>query len=335
MLTLEIALFVLGSLNIISKMVVSKGKEEENVRTREENMRKNFLSVLVMCVLVLVLTACGDDGSKGIFYEVEGGENQVYLFGSVHMGNQAMYPLDSNVEDAFDQSDVLAMELDMVNVSEFELASKINELAVFNDGRSMTDIVPKDTFLRLHEVVAPFGITQEVLNQFQPWYGTMLLSEVIAQQSNVSVEYGVETYFMEQAEDMEVIGLETVESQLSPFNLLSDESQAIYLEKSLDELDESEDELDELIRYWKEGDVEAFAQIRHEMMSDYFTDSHKEYQTAFLDGRDEKMAGEIADLLESESGNTYFVVVGSLHLAGENSIVEQLIEKGYTVEIAN
>ncbi|WP_353893684.1 TraB/GumN family protein [Proteinivorax hydrogeniformans] len=317
-------------------------------------MIRKIFSVFVLIVMLLTLVACGADKeetqqvenaeqpneeiqqlSKGIFYEVAGGENQVYLFGSVHMGHEEMYPLDDAVEEAFTQSDVLAMELDMVNVSEFELGLEMVELAVFNDGRSMTDIVPEEDFLKLYELVKPFGMTKDVLNQFQPWYGAMLLSEVMAQQAGVSSDYGVETYFIEQAADMEVIGLETVASQLYPFSLLSDESQAIYLQSSLDEVDESEEELEELIRYWQEGDVEAFAQARDEMMQDYPTESYKEFQNAFLDGRDEQMSDAIEELLESDSGNTYFVVVGSLHLAGENSIVEQLSERGYQVDIAN
>ena len=298
-------------------------------------MKKRILIITVLIAILLFVVACGstEDNSKGIFYEVVGGQNELYLFGSVHLGHEDMYPLDASVEKAFSKADVLGLEIDLSSITDMELGQKMIEFGMYNDGTKMTDFVSQETFKRLAELVAPLGIDYNTLDNFNPWFASMLLTEITMGQIGLSVDYGVETYFMDKAEGMEITGLETISDQFAPFTKLSKESQVIYLEQSLKEMDNAEEELNNLLSHWQDGNVEYFAEIRKEMMEDSPTDSFREYQVAMLDGRDEKMARKIAELLEGDNGKTYFIVVGSLHLAGENSIVELLREMGYEVNL--
>ncbi len=289
--------------------------------------------VAVMALLPACETEEDDEGSKGLFYKVEGGENEVYLFGSIHFGKEEMYPLHGAVYNALEESDVLGMELDLAGVPESEIADKQLEKGMYQDDTRMTDVVSEEVFHEYVELVEGPGIEKEALKQIKPWFAAMDVATLSIMEAGLDPELGIESYFMEKAEEegMDTLGLETISDQLSPYDKLSEESQAIYLENSLEEMEQAEEELGEMLDQWKEGDVEAFAEHRAETLEEAETDSLKEFQAAFLDGRDEQMSAEIEELLHDDTGHTYFLVVGALHLAGENSIVERLEEKGYQV----
>lgn len=302
-------------------------------------MVKRVWLTFVVFMLITSLAACSSPeeevlGSKGVFYEVAGGSSQAYLFGAIHVGTEEMYPLDHTVDEAFSQSDVLVLEVDIVNTSMVEVGLELLNFAKLDDGRKMSDIVPADLFSQLVNLVAPLGLGGEFLDQFQPWYGELLLENLVIQQSGLSPDYGVENYFIERAADMEVMGLETVQDQLSPYMLLSDESQILNLENTIDQLSGAGDEIYQIIDYWQDGNIDGFAAMREETLEDAPRESLEAFHRAMLDERDEKMAVAIEELLEDDSGNVYFVVVGALHLVGENSIVDLLRENGYEVEVA-
>ncbi len=293
---------------------------------------------LLIILMVLTLSACGsedisEEGSKGLLYQVEGGDNQVYLFGSVHVGNEEMYPLHESVYEAFAEADVLGMEIDMMKKSEMEITGKIFQKGMYQDDRKITDLVSEETYQDLIELLKFPGVDEEMLKKYKPWYAAMELSILAATEAGYNPELGVESYLMEKAEEeeMESLGLETISMQYAPEEKLSDESQVIYLEQTMEEMEEAAEELEKMVADWKDGDLEMFAEIRNETIEAAETESLRKYQKALTDGRDEQMAQEIVQILHDDSGKTYFLTVGSLHLAGENSIVEQLEDEGYEV----
>ena len=299
---------------------------------------RKWIGIITVLVLILTIVGCSEileseDSPRGIFYEVSGGENTVYLMGSIHVGEEEMYPLHPSVEEAFAASDVLVMEIDLDNLNEMAAAQEMMEFAMYNDGITMRDEIPEETFQELLSYAEPLGIGEEILDLFRPWYGTMLLTEIAVEESTLSQEYGVEMYFLDQKEDREVIGLESVSEQLLPFTLLSQESQQRYLEETLAEMENVEEQLQEMIGNWKEGDLEYFENLRRESIEEVGTESFQQTQIAMLDDRDQNMAEEIRELLESDGEQTYFIVVGSLHLVGENSIPYNLEGMGYQLEL--
>lgn len=271
-----------------------------------------------------------DEPSRGLFFKVEGGENDLYLFGSVHMGSEDMYPLHDDIDEVFGQSDVLGMELDPEEMVDSE--EMLMQKGTFDDDRVMTDLVSDETFEEVVSIMELFGLSREEVEQFKPWFAGVMLEPLPELRAGYSPELGIENYFMERAnDDMEILGLETPSDQIEVFERLSDESQVVYLEGVLQVIDSGVVPLDNTISFWKEGDVEFFAELRRENIEGAETESLREFQIALLDERDEQMSLEIERLLEDDTGRTYFIVVGALHLAGENSIPDFLEESGYEI----
>jgi len=307
-------------------------------KSRIIGKKRKWFWTVIAAVFILTVVGCSEvkepeDNARGIFYEVSGGENTVYLMGSIHVGEEEMYPLHSSIEEAFNASDVLVMEIDLDNLNEMAAAQEMMEYAMYDDGTTMRDEIPEDTFEELLSYAEPLGIGEEILDLFRPWYGTMLLTEIAVEESTLSQEYGVEMYFLDKKEDRGVIGLESISDQLLPFTLLSQESQQLYLEETLAEMENVEAQLREMITKWKEGDLEYFEELRRESIEEIVTESFQQTQIALLDDRDENMAEKIQELIENDEEQTYFIVVGSLHLVGENSIPYNLEGMGYQLEL--
>jgi uncharacterized protein len=302
----------------------------------KRNKRKGFLSLMILLMIFTVMgcaeETAPEENARGIFYQVTGGENPVYLFGSIHVGEEEMYPLHSSVEEAFEASDVLVMEIDLDNLDEMAMAQEMMGYAMYSDGSRMRDSISEDTFNELLSYAEPLGIGEDILDLFRPWYGTMLLTEIAVGRTDLSQEYGVEMYFLNQKEEREVLGMETVTDQLHPFTLLSEESERRYLEETLAEMDTVEEDLRKLLEHWEEGDLEYFEGLRRQSIDEAETESLQRSQIALLDERDQNMTEKIQEFLESNQEKTYFIVAGALHLVGENSVVYNLESLGYQVE---
>ncbi len=273
-----------------------------------------------------------DAGADGLFYRVDGGENEVYLFGSLHFGNGGMYPLNDTVEETFNASDVLVMEIDMAAQSQDMIDRRMRAQGTYTD-RQLMDVIDADTFNTVYEVVTSQGYNRTAVNRMKPWYAANRVSKSSIRAAGYDPDRGSEEYFTERANtrNMTVVGLETVEDQAAAFDVMSDDAQALYLQGALMGYRNGGERMQEMARHWTAGSDTVFLRQRRVMRKPSQSPSMDAFHNALLDEREAAMSQEIIDRLENGSGETYFVVVGSLHLVGDNSIPDRLEENGYTV----
>jgi len=72
-------------------------------------MRKLLIVVVFVCI---ILSLTNSLNSEIMMWEIENGSNQVFLLGSIHVMPEDAYPLDDQIEKAFESSDILVVELD-------------------------------------------------------------------------------------------------------------------------------------------------------------------------------------------------------------------------------
>lgn len=292
-----------------------------------------------------------DAGSKGYFWKVEGGKNDVYLFGSIHAADARLYPFTQEILEAYDTADVIGFEIDTSDEADY---NKFANLALYDDGSSLKDHVSEETYDLLLSCKEAIGLTETQLNKFKVWYlsnyvSTLSLSDIReVEESQEAVEYGIDNYFFYKAyyDDKEIYPLESYEIQAKMFDSFSDELQEylllgnlynlLYSEDSSEALSEEEIKAmnDQWLTLMKAGDIEGFkvyydtsnVDLGNEVLT-------KEYIDKLLTNRDAKMAEKIEGCLNNETGNTYFIIVGAAHYisARDNSVIDQLKAKGYTV----
>jgi uncharacterized protein YbaP (TraB family) len=297
------------------------GDSDETVGIVIENLEKKGVKIHVRSRLSFEEH---DGPSEGIFYRVQKDNQTVYLLGSIHIGDTTIYPLNQKIDVAFEEADRLAVEINIEDIDETEASQTMMQQGLYQDGTTLSTVVEEEVFNDTVGYLSDLGLNEEMINQFQPWFITMMLSEVALGKSNLTSENGVDKHFITRANEkkLPIISLESVESQIASISSAPVEEQIESLEITLDSMDIYEEELTQLIRVWRSGSIDVIAQLR---------DLSEGSDQLAMDERDLLMTDKIEGFLNAKDGETYFVVVGALHLAGENSIVDLLETRGYSV----
>lgn len=282
-----------------------------------------------------VLTLAHAENDKAFFWKVSTVEGDsdaatVYLIGSIHFADKSFYPLRKEIEQAFDQSDYLVVELDINKVKPEVYSEILLEKGTYKDGKTVEDVLTKETLAQLRKRLTRLNVNYDAVKNYKPGILVLTLSAIQVTQMGFQPELGIDAHFLNKAgqqADKQIVELETLAQQLNVFIDIPDSE--LLLKESLYSLDESEELMADMIQLWKQGDEAKMNKLLFEDSLDDFPEFNKIYHSLFY-ARNNKMTSKIVDMLKQRG--VYFVVVGSGHLIGEKGIVNLLKEKGYTVE---
>ncbi len=245
----------------------------------------------------------------------------VDLFGSIHLAQEAMYPLPARVERAFEASDYLVVEVLIDDNTEAEIATRALERGLLRRGESLWQHLRPDTAHAVRRALPELGLAPEQLAPFQPWLAAMTLQLQAATRAGFDPALGIDAHFTRKASGHKpILALETVEAQLELFTKMTAEDVDEVLRQSIDP--KATKELGELAAEWSRGQTVRQEQAVQEMKAEY----PATYEL-LLRSRNLNMARQLADYL-TQSGR-YFVVVGSAHLVGEDGLPALLAQKGF------
>jgi len=269
-------------------------------------------------------------------WEVAEDGAKAYLLGSIHAGKKNLYPLDSAIENAFSESERLAVELNILEMDVQAIQKQVKALAQLPEDKTLFEILPSDLFFKLDERLYDFRIHLINHNDLAPWYFLWLMTGLSYQDTEYSAEEGIDMYFLKRAEEqgMPIIPLETLDDQLNAFSGFPLEQQVELLEGSMTIGGDGEERLDQIYALWKKGEAEPLEELMFEEMGDPETsEAGKAFEDKLLTERNYKMADGIVSLLEK--GGVSFVVAGGLHMLGGEGVVEILQDRGYEVNQVN
>ncbi len=299
---------------------------------------------LAACLLPVLLLSAGCawfrpapwvlHADRALFWTVRGPEGSpgtVYLLGSVHVRGERPLALDAALEQAFQRSDELWVEVNLLDVSPEELARIARTHAVIPPPGRLHDLVSADTEALLQRFAATHKFDLERLEQLKPWAVALSLSLLEAQHEGLAPAQGVDLYFMERARGRKPIGsLESAESQFALLDSLPAEMQELMLRSALEDSGKpaSAAPLEPLVGSWEEGDEEALSQSLFAPLAEA-PELAPFYDRVFF-SRNTAMSARLEQFLTEP--RTRFVVVGAGHLIGSRGIVAELRSAGCRVE---
>ena len=244
------------------------------------------------------------------------------------MGDQSMYPLPEHVRNAFSDSEILVVEIDITDLNQLEIAQTVQQMAVTPD-KSLKDQISQDTAAKYDEYCEKTRSPCQMFSSFEPWFAAMSLEALAMQQSGYSEKLGVDMHFLTEAKDSKtIVELESFESQLEMLDSMPVHLQDLMLLSAVTREDGS---AEKILEAWKTGDIQSFME-ESELSAKEQGISEEDYQ-AFSDlilyQRNQGMADGIAELLEQ--GKSIFAVVGAAHYGGDKSVNYYLEQKGYKV----
>lgn len=251
-----------------------------------------------------------------------------YLFGSIHMGDSSMYPLPVDIRNAFSDSNVLVVEIDMTNLNQMEIAQTVQKMAIDPD-KPLKEHLSDATAEKYDEYCTRTRSPCQMFSSFEPWFAAMTLEALAMQQSGYKEQLGIDMHFLNEAKGKKsIVELESFDSQLAMLDGMPAHLQDLML---LSTVTREEGATEKLVQAWKTGDVEAFL-AESEMSAKDQGISEEDYNAfmdLFLYERNQGMADGIAELLEQ--GKSVFAVVGAAHYGGEKSVNYYLEQKGFKV----
>lgn len=274
--------------------------------------------------------------SEGFLWKVVNGETNVYLLGSIHVGDEKLYPIRDEINNAFEASDIVVTEVDITKELTKEETDNIVRLGYYQDGTTIKDHVSPLTYVNLKIIANKYGLDMDAIDQTQVWLLNMILDEELLPANEVITSAdGIDIHFLELAKKraMTNLELETAYLQYKMLSSFSDEYQEESLNHTLDMIRYSQDGYDVnenddyLLSIWKSGDLETMDSIAVAIKEE-----NLEYYNGMLANRNKGMTDKIIGYLNGSEPKTYFVIAGALHMAGPDSIIKLLKSQGYTVE---
>jgi len=293
-------------------------------------LRKLTIVLLVTIILsfsfLINVETSQEKVSKNTLWRVNSEENSVYLLGSLHLLKRENYPLNAQIEKAFNDSEILVLEVDMKSMTDPSTQQMILSRGMLPQGDSLDQQISLETYELAKEKTQTLGLDISAFKQFKPWFFAMTLTVVKLQALGFNPQDGLDTYLFSRAKEAgkQILGLETFKQQLGMLDTLSTVNQDKLLGQTFKELDILENEMDIIIKAWSSGDIKV---LESTMLK-----SFEEYPVLFqklIIERNKTWIKKIESFLKNKKN--YMVVVGAAHLAGKQGIVELLKKKGYAV----
>jgi hypothetical protein len=303
---------------------------------------KKILCVFVVLLLFVSVVSCAKKNDEQqvenyaplMWRVVSPSGQEMYMFGSIHVGNEGLYPLPAYVMEAFAWADYLAVEVDVLAfMADIDRVIAFEDMLLYTDGRTAVDDLGDALYAQISAIFAQVGVPWGWFDEYVPHIWSEMLLEISLMQAGLDTEYGIDIFFIEEAyiRQMPVIEIETAEGQFEMMLGFSLPLQIFLLQDAADNFDQGAAYITELFETWKRGD---YAMLNHMLKQDYGDmPAHllNEYMTAMLTERDINMAAAARRYMAD--GLKVFYVVGAAHLIGDGSVIDILRSEGYSVEI--
>lgn len=284
---------------------------------------------LLPWLLVAVFATSASADEKAFMWEVTGARSPVYLVGSIHVGNASFYPLPEAMEQAFRSARVLAVEADPTQPEALRTAMAIG---FYPPGDNLEKHVPAALLDSLERQLPQHGLSLGAVAMMKPFSLMSMLVMAESLRLGYEPQAGVDLYFLKKAaeRDMPVVELESIEAQLSLMDSLSDAEQQAILRQTLESMENGElaEQLGQMVSAWQRGDGPGLVAVVERGFV-----GEPEARAVFMEkinfARNRAMAQKIERFLHS--GDPHFVVVGALHLPGEQGILKLLEKRHYRI----
>ena len=251
-------------------------------------------------------------------WQVKDADTTIYLFGTVHVMKPGIDWFKGPVKQAFDASDELVLEI-IEPDDPAALGATMMRQAVAQDGVKLSDRLTPEARGKYQAAMQANGLPWQTFEMFNPWMGGMALSVAPLEKLGYRSDIGAEKILRAAAigAGKKVDALETVEQQVGFFAALPMAQQVQFLNATVDGLPDMEKEFGSLLTYWQAGQPDKLAKMMNESL-----ETTPELAQVLLIGRNANWAKWIKARLEQPG--TVFVAVGAGHLAGKDSVQDQL-----------
>ena len=289
---------------------------------------------LVIPVFVALLLVAGRAApaavvhGQGLLWQIDHeGVGPSYLFGTMHVTDDAVVTLPPAVAQAFARADSLTVEVILTPETPYRMLQAM----VLRDGRSLDGILGGELFGRTAAVAAGYGFDPAVLKGLKPWAAMTLLSLPLAElQRRAAGKEALDERLQTEARGRGLVlhALESMDEQIAVFDGMKEADQVAMLAAVVDTNGELDGLFAGMLDAYLARDTARILALSETQQAGFDPALAEAFNEQVIFARNDRMVARMAPRL-AEGGS--FIAVGALHLPGARGIVSQLQDRGYRV----
>lgn len=276
-----------------------------------------LLSVLFAALLPGNLAAEED---TALFWALQrGGEPAGYLLGTIHSEDPRVLDFPDEFMRRLSGSEVFAMEM----VPDLPTLARLTEYMQYQDGTTLESRIGPQRYAKLGAAFESYKIPQDWLSRMKVWAAMMTLS-VPPPETGLFMDFSLS--LRAAGAGLQVVGLETLEQQLSFLENMPLEQQVLLLDEALAEFEQVDELHREMVESYLDGDLSALERVVEKQLERLEPAARDYFMEQGIEARNHRML-EVA--LQQLAQARVFIAVGALHLPGDNGLIELLRRSGY------
>lgn len=260
--------------------------------------------------------------AEPLYWNATNGKVSLTIIGSVHVGEPSMFPLPDDIYQALNNSDGLIVESD---------TTQQQKIVYPPASKQAVQVLSQEQLFNLDHIASEFGLNVEQFHTLPPWSAALSLQFLQLQKLGYETKDGVDLHLMQKAIETKVplVPLETMQFQIDLLTRQPQDGKELLV-SIIDEWESNETMTHCMIESWKAGDRLNLEKMMH------LTEMSPEMEQAFVIDRNQDWANKISSgkFLPNPKGQ-YVMIVGALHLIGQQSFIELLEKKGFNITQKN
>lgn len=266
------------------------------------------------------------EGAGPPLWVVRDADSTVYLFGTVHYLRPGTAWGSDKVDAAFASADQFWVEV--ADQDDPSVVARVAQEHGVTSDRPLSSILSAEDFAAFDKAARSVGASGAAMDAYRPWLAAFMVAGTTPLQAGYLPAAGVDKTLMDRAraEGKTIRGFETADIQLRLIAGMSEEAQIAYLNNYVRHGDQIVPKLDQTVAAWLKGDADEVGRLNRLDTRDIHPDVHR----AALIVRNADWTDQIETMMKGSG--TAFVAVGVAHLADQDSLIDMLTARGYSVE---
>lgn len=273
-------------------------------------------------LLVIVLVSNTVFAKSSVWIAEKDGHS-IIIAGSVHLVHPSQLPLPAEYLKAFSLSERVVFEIDLDEMN--QSTSLVKMISTFRlKATTLDKTLRSDVWQDLNTVMNEYNIPRALLAYDAAFMSFSLPLIILKSQG---YQEGIDKLLYDQAkrDGKKIIGLETFDEQLKALATLQEIDPNILIKQTLKEIKKPQFSLDNLIKELYRGQQTML----EKQIAIYDTKEMETFYQVLLINRNKAWIPKI-DQFAKDSTKT-MVVIGAMHLAGNDSVLQLLKEQGYKI----
>lgn len=285
------------------------------------------MNKIIRCLVILTSLLISQSLlAASAVYEISKGKNKIYLAGTIHLLRPQDFPPPAEFDEAYKRSQKIYFETDIEKAKTPAFGERFAKAMILPENKTLKDVLSPENWsaLQAYATKTQYPLSQTMM--FNPAMVSTLIT--LTESKKLGVGDGVDAYYDKLARtDNKAVGeLESSDDVLAYMQKFAQEDPNKIIESTLSDIETMPDDLQQMIESWRSGDLDSLDKNFSERMR---KETPLVYQSLMVE-RNQKWLPKIEEMLKTPE--IEMVLVGSLHLSGEDGLLVQLKKSGYRVK---